>query len=81
MRTQTGTEQNSAAGVVPAIRLIAPWRVASVEIQNTHSFRVRFLDGLEGTVRMEPSHLTGVFAALRDPNVFSQATIEFGAVT
>lgn len=81
MRTQASTEQNPPLGIVPAIRLTAPWRAVSVDVQDAHSFRVRFTDGLEGTVRMEPSHLTGVFAVLRDAAVFQQARIEYGVVT
>jgi len=42
---------------------------------------VRFADGTTGQVRFEPSHLTGVFEALKDPTVFAQARIEAGAVT
>jgi hypothetical protein len=42
---------------------------------------VRFVDGTEGTVRFELSHLRGVFEVLKDPDVFSQARVEHGVVT
>jgi len=45
---------------------------------------VRFTDGLAGTVDMSPlieSPKAGVFARLRDPTLFDQAFVEFGAVT
>ena len=45
------------------------------------ALQVRFADGTAGRVRFEPSHLTGVFEALKDPIVFAQARIEAGAVT
>ena len=45
------------------------------------SLPVRFADGTAGRVRFEPSHLTGVFEALKDPIVFVQARVEAGAVT
>jgi hypothetical protein len=45
------------------------------------SLSVQFADGTTGTVQFEPSHLTGVFAALKDPQTFRQAHIEAGAVT
>ena len=45
------------------------------------ALQVWFADGTTGQVRFEPSHLTGVFEALKDPNVFVQARIEAGAVT
>jgi hypothetical protein len=81
MRTQTTTKKDSSAAIVPQIRLGAPWRVASLQVQDARSFKVRFVDGLEGSVRFEPSHLTGVFEVLRDESVFRQAYIEYGAVT
>ena len=40
------------------------------------SLPVRFADGTAGRVRFEPSHLTGVFEALKDPIVFVQARVE-----
>ena len=45
------------------------------------SMRVTFADGISGKVHFEPSYLTGVFQALKDPDVFRQAYIEHGAVT
>jgi hypothetical protein len=42
---------------------------------------VTFADGTAGEVVFEPSHLTGVFAALKDESVFRQVHIECGAVT
>ena len=45
------------------------------------ALQVRFADGTAGRVRFEPSHLTGVFEALKDPIVFAQARVEAGAVT
>jgi Protein of unknown function (DUF2442) len=57
------------------------WTVVSVETNPPLALSVRFLDGTEGTVRFESSHLSGVFEALRDPEIFQQARIEHGAVT
>ena len=45
------------------------------------ALQVWFADGMTGQVRFEPSHLTGVFEALKDPVLFAQARIEAGAVT
>lgn len=45
------------------------------------TFRVRFADGLTGTVRMLPSHLRGVFAALASPEVFAQLRVTDGFVS
>jgi hypothetical protein len=41
---------------------------------------VRFADGLEGQVRFEPSHLHGVFAALKNPETFRQVRCDEGFV-
>jgi hypothetical protein len=57
------------------------WTVVSVEPKPPLALAVRFLDGTEGTVRFEASHLSGVFEALKDPELFSQARVEGGVVT
>ena len=56
------------------------WSVISVEPKPPLALAVRFKDGTEGTVRFELSHLNGVFAALKDPEIFRQVRIDFGAV-
>ncbi len=55
---------------VSEVFLDAPWVL-----------RVRFTDGTEGRVRLERSHLTGVFEPLKDLSFFEQVYIEDGAVT
>lgn len=57
------------------------WSVVSVTPKPPLGLVVRFFDGTVGTVRFEPSHLNGVFEALKDPEVFSQARVEGGVVT
>jgi hypothetical protein len=57
------------------------WDVVDVQPVLPMALQVRFADGTEGQVRFESSHLTGVFAALKDPALFAQARIEAGAVT
>ena len=57
------------------------WTVIAVEPKPPLALAVRFSDGTEGIVRFEPSHLSGVFEALKDPDVFRQARVECGAVT
>jgi hypothetical protein len=75
------TEDRSAS---LEIRPAAPWRVLTVNTLPDYSLKVRFMDGLEGTVdmkRMVLSTNAGVFEALRNPSVFSQAHVELGVVT
>lgn len=55
--------------------------VVDVQAVLPMALQVRFADGTAGKVQFEPSHLTGVFEALKDPIVFLQARIEAGAVT
>ncbi len=57
------------------------WNVASVEPKPPLALTVRFVDGTEGIVRFEPSHLTGVFETLRDPEIFRQVRVDGGAVS
>ena len=42
---------------------------------------VRFADGLQGEVEFRPTHLHGVFAPLKDPNVFAQVRCNEGFVS
>jgi hypothetical protein len=56
------------------------WEVVGVKQVAPLTIRVEFEDGLVGKVKFEESHLTGVFAALKDPTVFQQAYIDGGAV-
>jgi Protein of unknown function (DUF2442) len=84
MSSQPTTEQDSTATVAPPLRPTMPWRVRCVETLPGYRLRVEFLDGLTGRVDMSAlinSEHAGVFAALADPSVFSQAFVEHGAVT
>jgi hypothetical protein len=57
------------------------WSVVSVEPVSPLVLSVRFEDGTEGKVRFEAGYLSGVFEALKAPDVFRQARVEGGAVT
>ena len=76
MRTQAATQDDLAFGLSPS----AP-DVTDVEVIEHLKLQVQFADGLVGTVRFEPSHLSGVFEALRDPAFFQQVAVSHGAVT
>jgi hypothetical protein len=78
------TREDCAVELTPAVRPLAPLRVAEVEALPGFQLRVRFADGSEGTVEMAEfvnSKAAGVFAALRDENAFRQARIVLGAIT
>jgi hypothetical protein len=55
--------------------------VVEVKPLTPMTLQVRFADGTAGQVRFEPSHLTGVFEALKDPIIFARARVVAGAVT
>ena len=76
MRVETASEEDFAAGVEPC----AP-PVVAVTVTEHLTLHVAFADGMEGVVRFLPSHLTGVFAALKNPDYFAQARVDSGAVT
>ena len=76
MRSQATTQNDLALGLSPS----AP-DVTAVKVISHLSLQVQFADGLSGLVRFEPSHLTGVFAVLRDPTIFQQVSVLHGAVT
>ena len=80
MRNQAKSEQDFATGVTPPV----PWRVTEVRAQTGYRLSVTFVDGTTGEVdlsRLVTSGGAGVFADLRDPAVFAQVRVEYGAVT
>jgi hypothetical protein len=80
MCSKTNTAENCSAGIIPT----ATWRVAEVTVLTGYQLRVRFLDGLEGSIDMSRlifSDKAGVFAVLRDPTLFAKAYLELGVVT
>lgn len=84
MCPQATAEDDTAIGRVPAVRPSMPWLVTEVTCLPGYRLFVRFEDGLAGTVDMAgliASTEAGVFANLRDPAVFEQARLEYGAVT
>ena len=79
MRNQTESIQDSAPVVIP----LAPWRVVEVRAFPGYRLAVKFMDGATGEVdmsRLVMSDSAGVFAQLRDPALFAQAYVEYGAV-
>jgi hypothetical protein len=61
----------------------SPWRVTKVEALPEFRLRVAFADGLTGMVdmsRLVHSPQAGVFAALANPTLFAQVTLDYGTV-
>lgn len=84
MRTQSGTQENPATALTPAIEPRMPWRVTAVQAMPGFRLRLRFVDGTQGIVdlsqQVHAPH-AGVFAALTDPALYDQVFIAHGAVT
>ena len=57
------------------------WDITSVEPVKHLALNVEFADGLNGMVHFKPSHLTGVFKALKDEKYFNEVYIDHGVVT
>jgi hypothetical protein len=84
MPTQSNTQENPAATIVPPIQPRMPWRVNVVEALPSFKLSVRFVDGTEGIIDLtDEVHArdAGVFAALADPALFARVFVENGAVT
>ncbi len=56
------------------------WNVTHVTPVANNALEVAFADGTQGRVQFEPSHLTGVFSALKNAVFFDQVFIQGGAV-
>jgi len=83
MRTESNANENSPTALITEVAPRSPWRVTEVEALPGFRLRVAFADGLAGMVdmsRMVHSLKAGVFAALADPSLFAQVTLEYGAV-
>jgi hypothetical protein len=75
--------QVSKSNRSPGLSVAPPWRVVAVEPMSTYRVGVRFRDGTTGTVDMSAlvnSDAAGVFAPLREPEVFAAVYVEHGAV-
>lgn len=80
MRDESGTEEDHSARRGTHVS----WRVVDVQPLPGLRLAVQFADGTRGDVdvsRLVAGARAGVFARLRDPDVFAQAGIDHGAVT
>jgi hypothetical protein len=84
MQSHADSQEDRAAELTPPVRPRAPWRVADVEALPGFQLRVRFNDGTAGIVEMADfinSDMAGVFAALREEELFRPVRVTLGAVT
>jgi hypothetical protein len=84
MPADAEAQEDRTAELIPPARPQAPWRVIEAEALPGFRLRVRFRDGSAGIVEMSDfihSDAAGVFAVLRDEELFRQATVSLGAIT
>lgn len=55
------------------------WDLVEVKALPNWTLAVRFSDGVEGAIQLDPETLTGVLTPLRSPDFFAQVFIEEGA--
>jgi hypothetical protein len=80
MRATSGTEENTAPNVI----CTSPWRLTKVTPLANYRLEVEFIDGTHGIVEMShrvTSDKAGVFATLKDINIFDQVHLEHGVAT
>jgi len=80
MRRASSTKKNTA----PAIVCSAPWRLKKVTAKDDYKIEVEFIDGSQGVVDMKfliHSPSAGVFAQLRDVQIFKQVYLCYGVAT
>ncbi len=78
------TKSNAVQNFAPGVEALAPWRVQNVVVHSGFRLEVIFVDGVHGFIDLSGkifSEEAGVFALLRDPVLFNQVFIEYGAVT
>ena len=84
MQSEAVAQEDRAASLTPDIRPSMPWRVREVTAQADYRLLVVFADGLSGVVDLSAlvvSPEAGVFARLRDRDLFASVYVEHGAVT
>jgi len=72
--------EHRSAGVTAS----APWRVRAVNVQPGYRLSITCNDGTSGIVDMAAlvnSASAGIFAALKDAQLFQKVSIELGALT
>lgn len=80
MRTKSVTKKDITPGIVCS----TPWRLKKIKPLANYKLEVEFNDGAHGFVEMVNlimSEGAGVFAALKDKDLFNKAHLEYGVLT
>ena len=78
MPTKADPSEDSAVGITPS----APWRVVEAVPLSGYRLAVKFVDGTMGEVDLTPlvaGESAGVFALLRDHDLFNKVYLDCGA--
>lgn len=85
MPISSNAEQNRPAGLEEsAPNFSVPWRVVGLTVLPNYRLDVAFVDGVSGIVdafNLVHANDAGVFAVLKDAEIFGQAYLDYGAVT
>ncbi len=84
MRAQSASSDDSSVVLVPPIACRHPDDVEAVHVNGSYRIFVRFYDGTSGIVDLRHlihSNEAGVFAELREPEVFDKVEVRLGSVS
>ncbi|MBF0291507.1 MAG: DUF2442 domain-containing protein [Nitrospinae bacterium] len=80
MPTKADPSEDSTVGITPS----SPWRIVEVVPLSGYRLAVKFVDGARGEVDLNPMIMdepAGVFASLRDHDLFNKVYLDCGAPT
>ena len=80
MSIETDAQEN----IAPGVRATAAWRVRAVNVLSDYRLAVTCNDGTNGIVDMSAlvnSPVAGIYATLKDAQLFRNVRIELGALT
>lgn len=78
------TKPNAKKNTTPTVTCTAPWRLVEIIPLEDFKLKVKFVDGTCGLVeikRLIMSKKAGIFAKLRDVNIFNQVYLVCGVAT
>jgi hypothetical protein len=80
MPSQAATQENPAAGVIPA----APWRIQAISVLPGYRLAITFRDGSSGIAdfsAVTTGTKLGIYAPLTNLDFFNQVQIKLGVLT
>lgn len=83
MQKRTIPKKNTTSPIISRVHSRVPWIVKSVQPLLSFRISIRFNDGTKGIVDLsnQIQNSKGVFTVLKDPKLFAQVYVQYGAVT